>query len=119
VGDPHDDLEALRGELLSLESALAQRRVADLPGGYEAVLHPEFHETGASGRWWSRAQTMVALEAAAPDDIALERFEVAVISPGVVLATYDTAGARPARRASIWVRDGRQWRIRFHQGTPR
>lgn len=55
---------------------------------------------------------------AAPDEVAIERFVVEELAPGVILATYDTAGARPACRMSIWVRVGDRWRIRFHQGTP-
>jgi ribonuclease HI len=109
----------LRVELLRLELAVAQRRVADLPGGsYEALIHESFHETGASGRSWTRELMVAALAAAAPTDVAIERFEIEAVADGVMLATYDTGGDRPARRASIWVQDGGRWRLRFHQGTP-
>jgi ribonuclease HI len=116
VGLPTDDL---RAELLRLELAVAQRRVADLPGSaYGAVIHESFHETGASGRWWTREAILEALDGAEVTDVQIERFEIEALSEALVLATYDTGGDRPARRASIWVLDGGQWRLRFHQGTP-
>jgi ribonuclease HI len=115
VGTPLDDL---RAELLRLELAIAERRVTDLPGGsYSSTIHKAFHETGASGRRWTRDEILAELEGADVTDVLIERFEIEGLADGVVLATYDTSGSRPARRASIWVIDGDRWRLRFHQGT--
>ena len=111
-------MDDLRARLLRLELALAQRRLADLPGGTcEAVLHAEFREIGASGRWWTHDDTLEMLGGAEASDVPIERFEIEELAPSVVLATYDTGGSRPARRVSVWVLDGDQWRMRFHQGT--
>jgi len=112
------DHERLRAELLRLELALAQRRPGDLPGGYEGVVHSSYRETGASGRSWTREAILEMLERAAPSDVEIDAFAIEKVAAGVILATYDTAGARPARRASIWVRAGDRWQVRFHQGTP-
>jgi ribonuclease HI len=109
----------LRDELLSLELALAQRRPGALPGGYEGVLHPAFREIGASGRWWDRATTLEMLRDADESSVAIEAFAIEELAPGLILATYDTAGERPARRSSIWVMDAGRWQVRFHQGTLR
>jgi ribonuclease HI len=111
--------DALRDELLRLELALARRDRDALPGGYAAVLDDGFRETGASGRSWSRDDTLAMLEAAPPSTVEIATFEIERLADGVVLATFETGGSRPARRASIWVRVGERWRIRFHQGTPR
>ena len=116
MGSTSDD-DTLRADLLRLELALAERRGADLPGGYPGVLHDAFRETGASGRGWTRDEMLVALAAAQLSEVAIRGFEVQVLADGVVLATYEILGARPARRASIWVLDGSRWRIRYHQGT--
>lgn len=110
-------MDDLRDELLRLELAIAQRRGADLPGGYAGVIHEAFHETGASGRRWTREEILGELDGAQANSVGIERFEVERLAEGVVLATFDTGGERPARRASIWVREGGRWRIRFHQGT--
>jgi ribonuclease HI len=112
-----DDHEALRAELLRLELALAERRAADLPGGYAGAMHESFRETGASGRLWTRDSILAAMAGDEPTVVEITSFAVEPLADGVVLATYETAGARPARRASIWVLDGGRWRIRYHQGT--
>ena len=74
-------------------------------------------ETGASGRVWTRDEILAALASAEASDVPIDGFEVEMVAPGVVLATYQTIGVRPARRASVWVLDGDRWRIRYHQGT--
>jgi ribonuclease HI len=111
--------DALRDGLLRLELALARRDRAGLPGGYAAVLDAGFRENGASGRPWSRDEALAMLEVAGRSDVVIDAFEIERLGEGVVLATYDVVGERPSRRASIWVRDGERWRLRFHQGTLR
>ena len=110
--------------LLALELALARRDEASIPGGYEAVIAPDFTEIGSSGRLWTRAEILVSLAADAPNpSIAIESFKVAEIAGGVVLATYDVVGTTAdgtrhhSHRSSIWIwLDGR-WQLRFNQGT--
>ena len=111
--------------LLALELALARRDEASIPGGYEAVLAPDFTEIGASGRLWSRAEILAALHAEPPTEaISIVAFEVANLSPDLVLATFDSdapdADGVPIRRrrSSLWIRHTDRWQIRFHQGTP-
>lgn len=109
--------DALAHDLLRLELAIARRRPDDLPGGYAALLHDGFRETGASGRSWTRDEMLEALEAAPPSEVTIEAFAIERLAEDVVLATYETGPPRPARRVSIWVRHGDRWRLRFHQGT--
>lgn len=112
-------------ELLGLELALARRDEASIPGGYEAVLAADFEEIGASGRRWTRAETLTVL-AGEPRDatVRIETFVAAPLAQDIVFATYDTVGlgadGLPARRqrSSIWVRRGGRWQMRFNQGTP-
>ena len=111
--------------LLALELALARRDEAAIPGGYEAVLAPDFLEIGSSGRLWTRAEILAALHAEPPNaSISIEAFEIADLGPDLILASYDSLGitsdgeARQGRRSSIWVRQDDHWQLRFHQGTP-
>ena len=110
------DLEKVcRLELQLLDTELRRDRAT-----VARLLHPDFVEYGASGPVWNAASVLQALEdepgeATEVSDVAAQR-----LSPDVVLVTYraHTAG-RSSLRASVWVRDGRDWRVRFHQGTPR
>ena len=116
-----------RETLLALELALARRDADAIPGGYEAVLDDAFLEIGSSGRVWTREAMLDALASAPLDDgISIEEFEVLEVREDVLLALYITVGVRPSdgatvssRRSSLWVRDGRAFRLRFHQATPR
>lgn len=92
----------------------------------QELLHPDFHEVGRSGAAYDRA-TIVRFLAAqvAPPAVESGDFEVAQLAPDVVLLTYRSASRRPdgtlerhTLRSSIWMRDGEQWRLRYHQGTP-
>ena len=119
------DVDADAPTLLALELALARRDEAAIPGGYEAVLAPDFLEIGSSGRLWTRAEILEALHAEPPNpSISIEAFEIADLGPDLILASYDTLGitsdgeARRGRRSSIWVRQDDHWQLRFHQGTP-
>ena len=119
-----DPVAAIADELLALELALARRDEAAIPGGYEAVLAADFTEIGASGRRWTRHETLDLLHADPPDmTISIEAFEVADLGPDLVLATYDAVGTgtdgapRRNRRSSLWLRHGDRWEITFNQGT--
>lgn len=110
-------------DLEALELALARRDEAALPGGYAAVLAPDFVEHGQSGRRWTRDETLAVLAREPRTDApAIEAFEVVTLAPDVRLLTYvlvvDAGGhVRRSRRSSTWIRDGSRWRLRFHQGT--
>ena len=109
------DLEVVRDlELRLLDPAVRAERAA-----VERLLHPDFRELGASGRIWDKAAAIELLgsepgERAEVQDLAAER-----LARDVVLVTYRArTPERSSNRASVWVRHGDSWRVRFHQGTP-
>ncbi|MGB6975542.1 MAG: DUF4440 domain-containing protein [Terracidiphilus sp.] len=90
---------------------------------WEAATMLEFWEVGASGRRYSRAWILDMLEANPPVDAAeagwtVKDFAVRRLGGEAYLLTYslDQCG-RITRRATIWQRDGKEWRISYHQGT--
>jgi hypothetical protein len=92
----------------------------------EALLHPDFHEVGRSGRIYTR-QTVVdhLLATPTPPTVVSEHFAVARLSAEVALLTYRSAhvnaeGERTlhAHRASVWQATAIGWQLRYHQGTP-
>ncbi|MET9830214.1 nuclear transport factor 2 family protein [Streptomyces sp. NPDC006385] len=110
---------AIEGELRLLDPDV--RRSPELLG---ALLHPEFHEFGSSGRRWDRASTLARLPADT-DPSESDRYVVtseirgARLAPDVVHLTFDTVyGGSHAHRSSLWRRTRDGWQMYFHQGTP-
>jgi hypothetical protein len=118
-GDTDEDAvaAAVAGELALLDPRVRgdRRRV-------DALLHPDFHEYGASGRIWDRESVMAMLAGTGPDGPAVvaSRVRGVRLAPDVVHLTFDTAAdGRRVHRSSLWRRTGRgEWRLYFHQGTP-
>ncbi len=108
---PEEVVEALERELLLPETR------SDL-GRTGVLLHPDFTEIGSSGRLWTRDEMMMALEDDPGVPAELELLGADRLSEGAVLLTYRShTRAGTALRSSLWVLDGAQWRLRFHQGT--
>ena len=59
---PDDEAVA---EVIARERALLTREVRSSAAALDALLDPEFTETGASGRRWTRAEILAALPAEA------------------------------------------------------
>jgi hypothetical protein len=57
---PDDEAVA---EVIALERALLTREVRSSAAALDALLDPEFTETGASGRRWTRAEILAELPA--------------------------------------------------------
>ncbi|MBW8366052.1 MAG: DUF4440 domain-containing protein [Rhizobium sp.] len=90
---------------------------------FEAMTAPEFWEVGASGRKYSKESVLETLEARHSQPVTesylVTDFLCQELSPNLYLATYqlDQEG-RLSRRSTIWRRNGDNWRVVYHQGTP-
>ncbi|MEU1915301.1 nuclear transport factor 2 family protein [Streptomyces massasporeus] len=108
---------AMEGEL-----ALLTPKVRRSPDRVGALLHPDFHEFGASGRHWSRAAIIASLAATTETGarpVAVSTLRGVQLAPDLVHLTYDTEydGSR-AHRSSLWRRTAGRWLLYFHQATP-
>ncbi|WP_055528322.1 DUF4440 domain-containing protein [Streptomyces graminilatus] len=90
-----------------------------------SLLHPAFHEFGASGRYWDRASIIAALAATTEPgarSVAVSHMKGVRLAPDLVHLTFDTENkGRRAHRSSLWRRnpeDGGNWLLYFHQATP-
>ncbi|BCW69761.1 ribonuclease HI family protein [Arthrobacter sp. NicSoilB8] len=109
---PESVVESLERELLRPETR------ADL-GRTGVLLHPDFTEIGSSGRMWTRDAMMMALEDNPGGPTELELLGADRLGEKTLLLTYRSRTREgSALRSSLWVLDGAQWRLRFHQGTP-
>ena len=62
---------------------------------------------------------MMALEESPGGPTELEMLGADRIGADTILLTYRSySRSGTALRSSLWVLDGGQWRLRFHQGTP-
>jgi hypothetical protein len=111
--------------LLEAERSLLDASTRTSRPRLEALLAEAFVEVGASGRRYTRSQTIEALagEAEVPagtiDDFRLvwHSEEAAFVSYRYAPAVQGT-GQHSSLRVSFWVREGAAWRILYHQGTP-
>ncbi|WP_160667640.1 ribonuclease HI family protein [Pseudarthrobacter sp. ATCC 49987] len=109
---PEAIVEALERELLRPETR------ADI-GRTGVLLHPDFTEIGSSGRMWTRDAVMMSLAEQPGGPADLEVLGADRLGEQTVLLTYRShTRSGTALRSSLWVHDGAQWRLRFHQGTP-
>lgn len=90
---------------------------------FEAMMAPEFWETGASGRRYSREEVLDALEErhATPHDDAwqISEFRCQRLAQDLYLLTYTLLQnrVRLTRRVTIWRQTEAGWKIVYHQGT--
>lgn len=107
---------------MALERRLLQPTVRASATALDALLDPEFQEIGASGRLWTRDDTVQALtgdQQDVPTPIRDEQMTGRHLADHLVLLTYvsDESGRR-ARLTSLWRFDEvAGWRLPHHQGT--
>lgn len=104
-------------EIRELEMTLLRPETRGSPSELNRLLADGFVEFGSSGRVFTKAQVIAALDAdpTSPEMPVLDDFQTRELAPDVVLATYRCGRSL---RSSIWTHDGTSWRIVFHQGTP-
>jgi hypothetical protein len=104
------------------ELALLDPDVRRSPERVGALLHPDFHEFGASGRRWSRAAVITALAETTgleSPPVVTSRPHGVRLAPDLVHLTFDTEDdGRRAHRSSLWRRTEDGWLLYFHQATP-
>ncbi len=105
--------------LVALERELMDPNVRADAAKVAMLLHKDFAEVGASGRIWSREETITALGGEEPGRATLEVLTLDQVDAETALLTYRSTEPRGSvLRSSLWRRDNGRWQIRFHQGTP-
>jgi hypothetical protein len=120
-------------ELMEREPIFHRAEHGTTRADFERMTAPDFWETGASGRRYSRAEVLDELERRyggsgwQEDPWETSDFHCRRLAGEVFLVTYtliqkqsagkQAAGPRTTRRATIWERTAEGWRIVYHQGT--
>jgi hypothetical protein len=112
-------LEKLRELEIKVMIAAGERRAADL----RDLVADDFLEIGASGRTYTKAEVLAAIETAPLRKFQIEDFKIVNSGDGWAMVSY-RAGERSEKtstasfRSTLWVERAGKWQIVFHQGTP-
>ncbi|MEJ2616952.1 MAG: hypothetical protein P8Z35_18500 [Ignavibacteriaceae bacterium] len=109
-------------ELKKLEPVFHRPELGTSRKDFEEMIENSFWEVGASGRRYSREYVLDVLEerskSVSEDNWPTKDFQCLEIAKDNYLLTYTLSqGDRITRRASIWRRIGKGWKILYHQGT--
>lgn len=113
----------LADHLRALEERLLQAAVRKEALQAGALLAEDFFEFGSSGRVYSRAEILAALEGEALCRLSLTDFEMRQFSSSLALVTYRSLRECPeceptwSLRNSLWEMRAGRWQMIFHQGT--
>lgn len=112
--------ESLSHHLRALEESLLQpdmRKSKQLV----ALLADDFIEFGTSGRIYTKADVVAALQAESPSIQTMGNFKVSLLAPTVALLTYsirhEASPPGHTLRSSLWQLQGERWQMVFHQST--
>ncbi|WP_067446578.1 DUF4440 domain-containing protein [Nocardia alba] len=105
--------------VVAAELRLTDRDIRNSRETTSALLDPEFHEFGASGRVWDKESILDMMSRDTSATPTVDEMTAVRLGTTVIHVTYRTRSPeRTAVRSSIWLlRDGR-WTLYFHQGTP-
>jgi hypothetical protein len=121
VTDPQ--LLGILDQLMEREPIFHRPELGVTRADFEKMTAPDFWETGASGRRYSRAFVLDELERrhAVPHADVWETsgFHCRELAEDIYLLTYTLLqdGQRLTRRSTIWQHTAEGWKIVFHQGT--
>jgi hypothetical protein len=116
---PEDVLEALKAR----EPIFHRPEFGTHRSDFEAMTEMDFWEVGASGRVYSHEYVLDALErrhsgGSVEDEWEVDDCACRALGSEVYLFTYRLRQQqRVSRRATVWRRDGRDWKAIYHQGT--
>ncbi len=115
-------MPGVEATVIALELELLQPAIRADVARLDALLSDDFREVGASGRAFGKDEVLERLPQEQGIGFETGDMQAHVLAPDVVLLTYrasrsDADGRIESLRSSLWVRDSRGWRMRYHQGT--
>lgn len=119
-------MNSLEEQIRQLEERLVNPAVRKSEMELNDLLADEFVEVGSSGKIYDKRQTIQTLLEESGFRAMMTNFKILVLSADCVLLSYraaislntDETKTVFSLRSSIWKRNGDQWQIIFHQGTP-
>ncbi|WP_350602852.1 DUF4440 domain-containing protein [Pseudoalteromonas sp. SMN1298-MNA-CIBAN-0114] len=116
---------SLFNHLIDAERQLLDPEVRQSECALDALLDDEFIEIAANGTTFNKYQVLTRLPTEVVPQFYNQHFKGRMLSDDVVQLSYQAAYRRSARsefnyslRMSLWRKQGEQWQMVFHQGTP-
>ncbi len=85
-------------------------------------IHDDFLEYGTSGIIYKKADTIIFLNSISEDrHFEISNFQCESLCHNAMIIHYISVNLdnnKKALRTSIWKKDGADWKLYFHQGTP-
>lgn len=115
-------MESVEGMVMRLEQELLLPHVRASIQRLDELLADDFHEVGAAGHSFGRAEVLARLPHERGVGFLASDMQAYLLAPTVALVTYSArrtheGGATHSRRSSVWVRNVGGWQMRYHQGT--
>ena len=104
---------------VALQRSLTEAGVRTSPEQLDALLHPKFALHDAKGRTSGKGRTIAGAALPSSDPPEIELIGVEELAPWVVLLRWrERTPDEVTLRASVWIKHGDTWRLRFEQRTP-
>jgi hypothetical protein len=114
--------EEVANQIFQYEMQLLQHTTRKSQSQLAKLLADDFVEFGSSGRIFTKKDIIEKLPLEEEITFKLTNFQAKYIEENVVLTTFEiekNSGVNHTLRSSIWKCYNRQWRMIFHQGTPK
>ena len=123
---PNKKMSDIEDKIKSLEVSLHESEVRSNPKRIIELLHKDFREIGYSGSTYDLSAILTNLTGKNSESQSIwsQEFEFDHLSSEIIQVHYLSAHikngelTRHAKRTSIWVKEGAEWLLRYHQGTP-
>jgi hypothetical protein len=119
MGNEETEIKSI---LLGLERSLLDNSVRTDGLKISEIVDKNFKEYTSSGKVYRYKPGDIFGENKDPTSIITSSFEIISLSRDVKLVNYQTLKKGKneeikANRSSIWTKEGKKWKILFHQGT--
>lgn len=115
-------MESSEELVMRLERELLEPSVRANRARLDSLLTDDFHKVGSRGWSFGKPEVLTRL----PDETGIafraSSMEAHTLATGVILVTYTAERTHDgvttrSLRSSIWIQNGDDWRMRYHQGT--
>lgn len=112
--------------LIEQEIALHQYEIRQSKADIAQLIHGDFREVGESGISYDHQSIIEMMASEQPSNgfIHSQDYECIQLEESVQLLLYKSASVDElgksshfAKRSSVWVLNGTQWQLKYHQGT--